>query len=403
VKNRDWFERIGVLALLGFVSALQFSIALANICLSAALLMWLLHIANRREIEVPSFFIPLAAYGAATLVSAAFSTDPRASFIDSKQLVLFLIVPMVYEFARASKAPLIIQVIISVGAASAALGIIQYGVLQFDNLGRRPQGSLGHWMTYSGLLMLVTCAAAARLLFSKDRLWPLLMMPALLTALALTFTRSAWIGTCAGIAFLFLLKGDLRLIAVLPMVAALFLVLAPPQITNRFYSMFDAKDPTSVDRVTMLRVGARMIRAHPLTGVGPPLVEERYREYLSSSEPQHVNPHLHNVPVQIAAERGLPALAIWLAFIVTLIVGLIRRLKFPDARLTAATGLAAIVAMLAAGQFEYNFGDSEFLMLFLVLVTLPYAATASAPAAVSANADRAGDRAHPDAISHARA
>ena len=30
--------------------------------------------------------------------------------------------------------------------------------------------------------------------------------------------------------------------------------------------------------------------------------------------------------------------------------------------------------MLAAGMFEYNFGDSEFLMLFLVLVTLPYAA-----------------------------
>ena len=32
--------------------------------------------------------------------------------------------------------------------------------------------------------------------------------------------------------------------------------------------------------------------------------------------------------------------------------------------------------MLAAGLFEYNFGDSEFLMLFLVLVTLPYAADA---------------------------
>ena len=26
--------------------------------------------------------------------------------------------------------------------------------------------------------------------------------------------------------------------------------------------------------------------------------------------------------------------------------------------------------MLTAGLFEYNFGDSEFLMLFLVLVTL---------------------------------
>ena len=29
--------------------------------------------------------------------------------------------------------------------------------------------------------------------------------------------------------------------------------------------------------------------------------------------------------------------------------------------------------MLAAGLFEYNFGDSEFLMLFLMLVTLPFA------------------------------
>jgi hypothetical protein len=28
-------------------------------------------------------------------------------------------------------------------------------------------------------------------------------------------------------------------------------------------------------------------------------------------------------------------------------------------------------------MFEYNFGDSEFLMLFLVLVTLPFAATRS--------------------------
>jgi hypothetical protein len=40
-------------------------------------------------------------------------------------------------------------------------------------------------------------------------------------------------------------------------------------------------------------------------------------------------------------------------------------------------------------------------MLFLVLVTLPYAATAGATAAV--NAARAADPARLDAISHARA
>ena len=43
-----------------------------------------------------------------------------------------------------------------------------------------------------------------------------------------------------------------------------------------------------------------------------------------------------------------------------------------------SAGIAIVAAMIAAGMFEYNFGDSEFLMLFLVLVTLPYAAARSA-------------------------
>ena len=375
----DRLQRIGFGALLGFVAALQFSIAIAQILLSLALLMWLLRLATHRErFEAPDFFVPLVAYAAITLVSSAFSSDPRAGFVDSKQLVLFFIVPTVYSFARGLKAPFVVQVIISVGAVSAALGVLQYGVLDYNNLGRRAQGLLGHYMTYSGLLMLVTCAAVARILFSKDRVWPLLMMPALLVALAATFGRSAWVGTCAGVVFLLLLK-DFRLMAVMPVVAALFLVLAPPSITDRFYSMFDPHDATRLDRVAMLHVGERMVATYPLTGVGPNMVEPRYREFLSSSEDQHVNPHLHNVPVQIAAERGLPALAIWLWFIVTLTAGLIRRFRMPgarDARFLSAAALAAIIAMLAAGQFEYNFGDSEFLMLFLVLTTLPYSASA---------------------------
>jgi len=224
--------------------------------------------------------------------------------------------------------------------------------------------------------MLVTCAAAARILFTKDRIWPSLMMPALLVILGLTFTRSALVGACAGMAFLLLLK-DLRLMAVMPVLAALFFVLAPPQVTSRFMSMFDARDPTRVDRVTMLKVGGRMVKANPLTGVGPARVGERYREFLDPNEPAQVNPHLHNVPMQVAAERGLPALAAWLWMIVVLVKDMVRRLKIPDARFLAASALGCIVAMFAAGMAEYNFGDSEFLMLFLVLMTLPYAAIAA--------------------------
>jgi len=57
-----------------------------------------------------------------------------------------------------------------------------------------------------------------------------------------------------------------------------------------------------------------------------------------------------------------------------LAIDMVRRLKLADTRFLAAAALGAIVAMFAAGLAEYNFGDSEFLMLFLVLMTLPYAA-----------------------------
>ena len=87
-------------------------------------------------------------------------------------------------------------------------------------------------MTYSGLLMLVICAAVARLLFDmRDRTWPALVMPALVVALALTFTRSAWVGVAVAVALLFVLK-DFRLLAILPVVAALFFVLAPAAIAR---------------------------------------------------------------------------------------------------------------------------------------------------------------------------
>ena len=78
----DWFKHIGFGALLGFVAALQFSIAVANIFFGLALLMWLLRLITRRiRFDAPAFFIPLAAYGAATLISAAFSSDPGRGFV----------------------------------------------------------------------------------------------------------------------------------------------------------------------------------------------------------------------------------------------------------------------------------------------------------------------------------
>ena len=118
-----------------------------------------------------------------------------------------------------------------------------------------------------------------------------------------------------------------------------------------------------------------MVKDHPVFGVGPNMVEVVYPQYRVAEAVEQVNPHLHNVPMQIAAERGLPALALWVGFIGVLVTGLYARVRQKPQRTLAAIGLASVTGMLAAGLFEYNFGDSEFLMLFLLLVTLPFCST----------------------------
>ena len=368
-------DRLTTILLFGFVAAVQLSIAAAQILLGALLLCWVIAlIRDKTRPTAPTFFVALLAYAAITLISTVFSIAPLESFIDDRQLLLFLIVPAVYDLARGPRAAMTMDVIITVGAAAAAYGIVQYGMLHFDSLGQRPRGTLGHYMTYSGTLMLVIGAAAARLVFGgRDRTWPALVMPALVVALSLTLTRSAWVGACVAVGVLFILK-DLRLLGLLPVVAALLFAFAPDSVTNRMVSMFDLRDPSNRDRLAMARTGTAMVRDFPLTGVGPAMIPKLYVQYRDADAVQPVNPHLHNVPLQIAAERGLPALVIWVAFIVVLAYSLFRLFRTEREPTMAAAALAAIASMLSAGLFEYNFGDSEFLMLFLVLVTLPFAA-----------------------------
>ncbi len=400
--------RTSTLAWTGFIlialclGVVQFSLFVAqSVLFLAAAILWVI-VASRDggRPETPAFFLPLVIYAALTLASAAFSSNPVASFVDSKQLLMFLMVPIVARFVRGDRATKAIDVIIAIGAAGALVGIVQFAMFGYDNLGKRPVGALSHWMTFSGVLMLVTCAAVARLLFSPARnAWPIVAVPALIVALVVTNTRNAWIGAFLAVSALLAIR-NWKLVIIAPLLAGLAFVVAPGEVQRRANSLLNPSDPASRDRIVMWKIGADMIRDHPVFGVGPEMIADRtnrtgplahegvYAAY-RQKYPEAVNatnPHLHNVPIQIAAERGLPALAAWLWFIVVAARDLWRQVRARIAPAVAAAGLAALIAMLAAGLFEYNFGDSEFLMLFLGLITLPWAAARAEPTAAASTA-----------------
>jgi O-antigen ligase len=369
-------RRAGFILVAIALAATQIKLQIAQWSFFAAVLLWvIINIREQRWREVPSFMLPLLAYAGWTLVSAAFSPEPITSLVDSRQLALFAMVPVVALFARGAKATKALDVIIAVGSVAALYGLYQYFLGGRNSLEVRPMGPLTHWMTYSGVLMLVTGAALARLVFyTREWVWPAVAVPALVAALVLSLTRNAWLGAATALAVLLAIR-NWRLLLALPVAGLVLVLVAPGVVMTRINSIGDISDPATRDRVGMLRMGADIVRDHPVFGVGPEMVERVYPQYRDEAYAVNdVNPHLHNVPVQIAAERGLPALAIWLWFVFVASRDLWRQLRRGEATAVAGAGVAAMVAMLVAGLFEYNFGDSEFLMLFLGLITLPYAA-----------------------------
>ena len=148
-------------------------------------------------------------------------------------------------------------------------------------------------------------------------------------------------------------------------------------------SVTNLSDESSYDRLCMLEAGARMVAERPLFGIGPNMVERLYPIYRHATASRLNVPHLHDSYAQLAAERGLPALASYLAL---LAVALARAWRGYRADLAAGHGAgeagsradlwlgvtAALVALSVAGLFEHNWGDTEVQRVALMLLAAPF-------------------------------
>ncbi len=358
-----------------WLALVQISIAASQIVLAALVLFWL-YLVSRDEVEPVSlpYDVPFALYAALTLASALFSFAPRESFPATKELLL-LVVPylLVSTVRKRETLESLVVVVVAVADVGALVGLWQYRFGDLSDINHRIHGFVGHYMTYSGLLMGVGLFALAAFAFSKPgsryRWFHLLSFLLIESALVLSLTRSAWIGSLVA-GLLILLLRNWKLLLAVPLVAGASAILLSGDIERRI-ATFVRPDTSGWDRVYMLDAGSRIVRNHPLLGVGPEMVSEVYPIYVGPDARRHDNPHLHNNLIQVAAERGLPALAAFLWLVGASLVLAVRELRKSPARGLAAGALAVLLSGVVAGLFEYNFGDSEFQMLFLFAMSIP--------------------------------
>ena len=353
------------------------SITLMESFLALAFVFWLVALFRREtRLSVPGFFWPLLIYAALSIIVCFFSVNPAVSFKDARELFLYLVVPVAMSAAASRRGRSWTTAALLTSGLVSSLYSIGYFVIK-SRPGERVQGFMGHYMTQAGLLLLFACAALSFLLFLKDRtrwLWGIAFILAA-ASLSLTLTRSAWVGLVVAAGFILVLYKPKALLLV-PVVVALFFLVGPQPMKRRALSIFNLHDYGNTLRIEYLKTGWQIIREYPLHGTGPDTVDMVYQNpKYGLSEVSRQNVHLHNNIVQIAAERGIPTLLAWVVFIVWAFTSLLRLIKnkgstvFPH----AAAAAAALLALVTAGLFEYNFADSEITVLFLYLITSPFA------------------------------
>lgn len=356
------------------------SISLTQIFLAAALISWAyLLIKGNKTFSVPGFFWPLLVYAALSLLASFFSVNPEISLKDSRELLLFLIVPITAAALTENKAARKTTLAILVSGLASCL----YSIFIFlfeAQAGERVAGFMGHYMTQAGLLVMLSALTLGMLFFGRNGLKWLWALGTVLAGfcLILTMTRSAWIGFGV-VATIMLLLYKPKTLAVIPVAAALVFLLSPSPIKRRALSIFSLKGYSNQQRVQYFHAGLKIIAEHPWLGTGPDTVDMVFQNpKYGLPEQARRNVHLHNNFTQIAAERGIPTLAAWLAFLTWTFISLVRmlgqfRIREPSLYPHAAGGLAALVSLVISGLFEYNFADSEITMLFLYMITAPFA------------------------------
>ena len=246
----------------------------------------------------------------------------------------------------------------------------------------RASGWTRHYQTFAELLSMIGLLALGLALANLRNHGPnryfqvAIVAVALLTAgLVFTAMRTVIVAFVIGASVIASrsLRGKLKI----AFTFALFFVLAFGAVVvwqTRDRGALLLGDSSSSLRMQVGRVGLSRILIHPIFGHGMDAMQKHWNEW---GFPGKDMLHLHSTPLQLAFDRGLPMLALWLWLMIAFWLFIARAEKTAsDLSDTHYYGillgiLGALTGFLASSLVNYNYGDAEVAMMFWFLMGIP--------------------------------
>jgi O-antigen ligase len=248
----------------------------------------------------------------------------------------------------------------------------------------RATGFYNHWTTYAEMLQLIaslTIGLFIALPGKRSRNGALLALAivGMGVALLLTVTRASWLSLLVSATLITALSVSRRALIVLG-VCALPLILGGLFVLQKKRSVgfFDQSDNSIVWRQRVWHDGFHLLTSNPrhlLVGVGMDSIKAHWREWGLFDNGRMPMGHMHSDYLQIALERGVPALIVWLILLGTYARTLWKlRRRVPSEnwieRGIVLGALGGLVGFMCSGVVHYNWGDSEVVMIFYLIMGL---------------------------------
>jgi O-antigen ligase len=243
----------------------------------------------------------------------------------------------------------------------------------------RASGFTRHYETFAELMQMIAQLALGLALahlrnHGPNRVFRIAIVAAGLLTAGLVFTamRTVIVAFAIGASLMALrsLRATLRVVFTF----ALFAVLAFAAVVvwqTRDRNALLLGDPSSSLRWQVGKVGLSRIAIHPVFGHGMDAMQLHWNEW---GFPGKDMLHLHSTPLQLAFDRGLPMLALWLWMMILFWLTIARaERRAADLSDTNFYGillgiLGALTGFLMSSLVNYNYGDAEVAMMFWFLM-----------------------------------
>ena len=249
----------------------------------------------------------------------------------------------------------------------------------------RATGFFSHWTTYAEVLQLIASLALGIVLTLRRKkslpgLLLLLAVVGFIFALGMTLTRASWIGFAVSAVVMLMLSVSRRTILIV-LAFALPLILASAFILQqkRSIGFFDRQDQSTSWREMVWREGFDLLVSKPrhlIFGVGMDSIKGYWRQWGLFDNGRQPIGHMHSNLLQIALERGVPALIVWLILLGLYVRMLWRQIHISDLdtdnfpRGLALGALGGTIGFFTSGLVHYNWGDSEVVTVFYFIMGL---------------------------------